>query len=410
LPGPYQISTVGGIDVNQQGPFLIGGVLYVQIATGTDTFTMWKSTNDGASWTATDSYTTATGAGSLNVSDGTSIYAVFQNPGGFGCVRIYDVSTDTFGSEIASANDYVGNTGAGYYRASDASIVICSQQPSLSPSVDDARCGFFIFDIGTSAFTSVQPCGSTAGIDGTAWQCSCVLQGDGAVCQFIFVQFPATGSGGTHSAMYAQSLTGSSVGSIITIDATGDADPFWLPGWSDGTTIVVGWQPSFDVAPQQLVVWKAPTSSMAWASETIDAGTELNTWTISITSVGIVLMLNAFITPDYPLLQYIDEGSGFGTPETVLADDRFDAGVQSSVGANSPFWALVFSDSNGIWFLSPGPITPVSAVAYYGGFSPMPLPSIGSMCRYAQPIRCKKQPYRTILSSNLLVYSRKVGN
>jgi hypothetical protein len=414
MPGPFLISTPGSIDVGQAGPFLIGTDLYtiVQGVPISGAASMFKSTDAGATWTEQDPTHGPTGSNpAITVcTDGSTIYAVYS-VAGFMTVQLFDTVTGLWGLPITTTNagSVISTSFPVYYRASDNTLIICGPVDAFSPNIQNQRLGYFIFTIIGSSFTAWATCGGTEGIDNSDWIIQSILQGSGTETWFVYEQAPSLSSSVVPYNIVIQSLNGGTLGALTTIDTQSgfSSDSFMLPGASDGSTIVFGWQKT---GSGDLTIWKAPTSSMTFVSEVVIGN--IIDWTLSVASAGIVLLVNSVVGGNTPLLQYVDPGSGFVAPVTLIVNVDVDAGVQNTASTISPFFGLVFHNgAGGVYFLSPN-LAPLPAMKFIaGGVGVVALPSsIGSLCKYATVHRCTKPPVRNILTGGPLVYSVPRGN
>lgn len=419
MPAPVLISASDALDANQTGPFLIGSNLYTMVQVyGSGSCSIFKSTDSGATWSEKD-LVGAPGNGNnafTCCTDGTTIYVVFVDATTWLTqVATFNTLSDTWTSLVVTTNDGfgLGPTAARVaFRSSDASLVIFAPVDAFTPIGPGSgqRLGFFLFDTVGSTFGVWIACGSTSGADGRAWQMHSLLQGTGSVWWFVMIDEPAFGSGGLTTTLVIQSLTGSVVGSLVNVDSSGDANSFWIPGYSDGTTFVVAWQPAFDTAPQTLMVWKGTTASLpTLASQSVSVaggGSFINEWSLSASTGLIALLLNASSGGSFPLLQYLDSGAGFGAPTTILVDDDVNSSIQGTVSASSPFWGLVFRDGAGVFFLASSSAPPIpvpSVMIASGGLMVAALPGIGAVCKFARPRRLISQPPRVMLSGKEFV-------
>jgi hypothetical protein len=380
------------------GPIELGGNLYVALNAIT-TFVVYQSTDDGLTWAELDAINAPTGIISESWSactDGTNIWIAFFNSSNVLSYVGFDTSTGLWG--IVSTVINIGlSVSQVAYRSSDNSLIVCGDVAGLQQ--------YCIITIGGSA-TAFATCSNNA--VGFSNFCIAILQGAGSVLWFVFTQ--ASNTSGGQQFLQIQSLTiPSTLGSVVDVDSSGISAGIGVPlvgGYSDGVTFALAWQP--DGAIQTAVIWEAPTSTMVFVSQNLAAPSSIGLRQISVAvsaGTGVIVVLGL---SNETMIFFVDTGGGFGS-STILVSASF-VGVRNFTNILDPTsatgWAMIFTEASGVYYLAgAAPIIPViAAVVYLSAVGVQVIPSVGSLCRYAQLRRCQKAPARTVLSSNLLVF------
>jgi hypothetical protein len=385
------------------GPMLIGGNLYAVLNDSDTSFQVWQSTNNGVTWTRLDAAgepVSSVSTGWAACTDGTSIYVAYPDASFVLEYAAFDTTTGLWGSPVNTTNTCIAVYQVAF-RPFGTSLIICGKVSDASPGL-----AYCVATIGSSA-TGFSSCSNnTAGFYTTCWR---IVAGAGNTFQFVYVQAPV--SAGTQS-LQIQSLNSSNVlGSVIQIDngsAPGSLDIYGAASaYSDGTTIVLAWAAD---SGDELSVWTAPVSTMVFVLSTVTTTTSFSDFNVA-TSLGTGTILVVSLSTN-TFVFYVSNGSGFGSPNTLVTG--LDAGKDAILNILQPFvasgWAIVFEQNTGTYYLAGVAAAVVGGMSVLapGASQPLPNVSAGALCRFARPIRCRKAPYRTILTSKVLVYGAKV--
>lgn len=395
---PILITDSAGVgEFGNPSPMKLGGNLYV-ILNGITTFQCWESTDNGSTWSRIDEGSEPTGTILTDwnaCTDGTTIWVAYVTSGFELSYAGFDTSTGLWG----------GATDAGVvgiavfqvaYRSVDDSLIICGDASDVS------GLGFWVATIGGST-TPFATCGTNADYV-TCWG---IVAGTSDSFVFVFNQTPVTA--GTQF-LQIQSLSSANIlGSVIAVDsgsAPGGLDVYgYASAYSNGTTVILAWQPNLSV--NTIAIWQAPATTLVFAESKITPVSVFDGFNVAV-SIGTGSLLVVGLSAIDELVFYVNTGSGFGPP-TVLANAAF-VGKDIFTNILDPSapggWSMIFTESSGVYYLAGAlPGLGVAVVYLNGSLGVQPLPSsVGSLCRFARPVRCVKQSARTILTSNVLVY------
>lgn len=409
MPSPSLVSSVAGLGIDgQPGPMQLGGNLYALLNGGASSgFIVYESTDAGLTWARKDEAGEPTGTdltGWAGCDDGSGvIYVAYPNASFELVYAAFNTSTGTWGSVVSTGNTSIAVYVCAY-RSSDTALIVCLKESDSFPQLQ-----YCIATIGGSA-SGLADCSNNA--VGSYTTCWAILQGIGPEVFFVFNQTPVTA--GTQF-LQVQELAGTSLGSVVDIAsgaAAGSVDIYgFASGFSDGSNVAIAWIPN-DTFPV-IQVMEAPTSTMVFVSKLATAPDSATPKQIGVlVSPGLGTLLFVSEESSDALVFVTDTGSGFGAFTTLVPGPFAGTDVVANVlvSGSASGWAIVFDMGGSVYYLAGIAAAVVSSVAYYGGVGTVVLPSSGSLCRYAQPIACRKQPYRTILTAGPLVYGVKVGN
>jgi hypothetical protein len=383
------------------GPILIGGDLYAVLNNSDTSFEVWQSTNNGVTWSRIDALgepPSSVSTGWAACTDGVNLFVVYPDASFVLEYTAFSTVSQTWGSPVNTSNTCIAVYQAAY-RPSDNSLIICGKVSDASPGL-----AYCVATVGGSA-TGFSPCSNnTSGFYTTCWR---IVQGAATTFWFVYVQAPITA--GTQT-LQVQSLASSTLGSVVQVDtgpAGGSPDIYGVASaYSDGTNIVIAWQP--DLTSNLLKVWNAPVSTMVFTSLSVTTTQTFTDFNVAI-SIGTGTVLVVSLTTD-TFVFYVSTGGAFSAPQVLVSglDSGKDSILNILIPAASGGWAIIFEQNTGTYYLAGVPVSAIGGNAFIGsvGFQPLPT-SAGSLCRFARPIRCVKQPFRTILTSNVLTYGAK---
>lgn len=318
----------------QTGPFLIGGALYVlsddfDVNPGLLSATMYKSTDNGLTWTILDGAngpSTGGASGEFGVcSDGTKIFLSHGGPTDATLfVAIFDTGSETWTSNtdsgIALSFSVTGNPTTGIsFRAFDSKCVVGFSPASLivttiTPTFVD-RVGYVIFDPVGLTFSSVTAIGQI---------------GDPTVLASWIIATVQPGNGFTHFFMVAKSTSNqyqqqalSDGGSNGTLASIASADSTLTgkenyPAYSDGTTIILAGVAVFGTNQIDVYVGtSADPISFSTVSIIVTGATEIDSLSPVLSFGNSYVMVNSFDGTSQTVKVYTDTGGGFGLPDTL---------------------------------------------------------------------------------------------
>jgi|HubBroStandDraft_5_1064220.scaffolds.fasta_scaffold56411_2 hypothetical protein len=406
MPTPVLITGGAGLaQFGNPGPIAIGGALYA-VLNGISTFQIWKSTDAGNTWNEIDIVGEPTGtisAAWASCTDGTNIF-VASFTSGFVLEYIpFDTATQLWGAPVSTGNTCIAVQQVAY-RSFDNSLIVCGIVSAGTPGLS-----YCVITIGgsTTAFTHCS--NNPSGFYMTSWG---ILQGHGSDFWFLFNQTPI--AAGTQFLQIQKIDNTNTLGSVVNVDsgpAPGGASLYasLISGFSDGTTFALVWQPDHTV--QSVNVLDAPTLTMSFTTTALPCPAATTLGQVSIVlSTGIGGLLVEMSLNGNEMVFTVNTGGGFGPFTTLISAVPFVGTKNFSSIIDPSFsggWAMLFTGAGGVNFLAGSAPTTPAAIGIYGPVGVVALPTSGTLCRFAEPKRCVKQPYRTILSSNLLVYGVK---
>lgn len=417
MPSPVQITSSGFLNSTQGNPIQIGDSLYVLVVTDSDTIQMWKSLDGGNTWAEMDAaHEPAINGGSTPCycSDGANFIYVFYSDqtSNNQAVNTYSISSDTWGTENVSTIDGQSEITC-WYRPSDGVCILFAQAIVL-PGSFEGRVGWASYNPTENVWSTTwtQTAGSTS-TDHTTWAVVAVVGLSVSEALFITVRFPDYGQIGT-ATLYVQTFTGTSFSGVTEIDSAPAPQyegPYWVYANSGNGMVVVAWQPNIFADPSEIHVLKSDTSSLSWTSQSLTVGTDIQCWTQSIDNDGTIqfLICSADSGGNYPLYQYSDSGSGFGTPSTVFTNDDIFVVFGITTTNSSPGWSINYQDGSGIWWLNAGgspppPAPSAPAMINAGALQYACLPSNGNVCRFSRSKFKSPKPPVPMMVGNVLVY------
>jgi hypothetical protein len=376
----FEITPGSHSDQINGGPFAIGGNLYVVSWDIPGTAHVFVSADGGSTWAELDSVHAPVNAHSPAnaVFDGAiTLWVMTTSVGGVIFFTPFDTLAKTWGSPTTTlnVNSFVGVSQLGF--RSDTTIIV------LSEHTIPQETQFFVFDSTTLASTAWSSCGATgAGVSCFSYG---MFQGLSGVWWFVYI----VASGGAQSLVIQSVSLSNTLGSLVTVDSSGTfaSSSFGGQQYSDGTKVVLAWQPI--QSSQQIVTWKAPLLTMVFSTQivTVPASDPVNQWALTGSeTAGVFLFVVAG-----DLLQFIDVGAGFGSGATLLSAVNFQTIIAGMIAASTSGWALVVDSNPPLYFIIPGIVVLLPS-------------SIGSLCKYGRRVRCQRAPKRTIISTGPLVF------
>lgn len=374
----------GSFDVGQltNGPFSVAGALYQLCNTGHAPLQMFKSSDQGATWTVQDS--THAPTSSLNgVSfcfDGVNtLWCAYANGSGFVEFIPYDTATDLYGTITTTTNAASDNQMFVCYRPVDAKLVyvITTSLPNRAVS--------FVFDTIALTFTGFQPMGTSGQ---TAFPAGAFQ--DGALTYIVFSTL----------VLFYQSVDGTgAIGTIVNIDTGGTiANPLACVA-SNTTQVFVAWVPGDDATVN---AWTAPISTLVFTEQILSSFVQIQNMAAVIQGSTVRLFVSDNDV-DGDLFEVDDNGLGFGAPFVLIALGGF-AFVLANLVSVTPGYGIVVDTQPPVSYLFQGPaLGPIVKHLDAGGVMIAPLPSIGSVCKFARPVTPTKGP-RVIQVGKQLTY------
>jgi hypothetical protein len=356
-------------------PFVIGSKIYVVGLNGSSSPGVFSSADNGNTWTHQDAAHEPSPSGLITCdTDGTFIYFVSVNASNFITIWVFDTTTNLWGANYVSTRASSADTEiVCSYRSGDTALVIMGQ--FFATPGNEGRCGTGIFDTSTLTFgTFAQTAGSTSD-DNTTWAPVgiVVVNNITPTSLLMYLQGPTT-SGGSTSNLVVNEFT-TSAGSTVAIDASSTtngipetATPRAGNGW-----IIVAWQPDATNDPTTVHVLKAPLSTpTTFALQVLTPG-NFPVFSVSIDDNGTLELLMSYGNSPYPLYQFQDSGSGFGSGLELLPNvsinDNSDQ-LSSTVSSASPGWGVAYvDDTPALWWLGSAP-SKASLAMPYGGQQP----------------------------------------
>jgi hypothetical protein len=405
-------------------PIKIGANLYAPCVNrnGGDTLAMYKSLDNGATWSRMDMaheypvalVTLPSGCYDL----GTQILLVSSAPAGGGAhnqISVFDLSNDTWHANNVTALVSTVDATASYFVLSNGVMYFAGLVPAFSFG-STYRSGYFTVDPVTALATSVWlPCGETLNTT-DVWQVSGMFTGAANSLWFVFEQLPI--AGGTKY-LVLQSLILNVLSGLTQIDSgnyAGVGANFYYPPatqYSDGTRVLIAWaktDPSLDAdgVMNRLV---APLVGLP-GGFSITSFLTLNSSIVSLTSMieagSLYVVRSDFDTvmSTNPLYLYK------GNLQSLLVADLLAA--PSNVGTG-----LLMGPVNSLGVVAAGPLFSTSFLlipfsagvkmsAIAGGAVIMPSSgnqASGALCRFARPLRSRQSNYPIVTTKVLMKLS-----
>lgn len=406
------------------GPFVIGANLYtILVRLSTLQITVWKSTDNGNTWTEQDTIHSPV-AGNMtgddwitSVTDGTNFYVFYSavNSGSASwSVSKYSTVSDTWISTSVSIitwtspnQNYIG----AFYRPSNGTIVVLYADSTGLGTAWQTK--YFIFTVGTNSFSAAVNCGENTASDVTNG--FGVVPGNGTDLLLVYIGVDQTVSG--NSFVKYQTLSIGNVLGALTLIDTIPMVGFQWPGsnfaevsaYSDGTNVLIA------LAPQNhqgmMYTYKATTAALVFTRQIVNLGVTATVNGVSALVSGGSLFAFASTTTDnahFPVNLVIDTGAGFGASTLLFTPGgaggfNFDAGNQaviSSAPTTANNWDIIVNGSttsgvNFSVFFDPssgvGPAASVRMQMLAPGSVLLPDSRATHLCRFAQPPRCKSR-------------------
>jgi len=254
------------------GPFLApNGFLYCLMTDGA-ALAVFKSSDDGLTWSIQDSLHAPTFGGGGNIAGclgGSVIWAVSVDvTDSVEQVSSFDTLSDTWTGNYITANARSGNRLVAICLRPDGTLVICGNGATAFWSGDWWRTSYFLFDTSTFVATGWMANG-LIGAGAIDWECDAILLGSGEV-DFLFWSHDHTAPGGTRAIWRQPLLDSNTLGSLVMLDSITDAgsSPVTPGGFSDGATAVIAWVPT-DQAPLSVSVFSGPVFSWSLSSQVL---------------------------------------------------------------------------------------------------------------------------------------------
>jgi len=385
---PVTITASSDIGQISNQPFQVGGALYVLTWEFHASLHIFRSLDDGNTWAELDAAHAPT-TSSLQPSwvwDGATTFWICSASGGSAKMQFTSFSTLTglWGVTTVTTNaaDDTQQTGL-IYRA-DTTIVAVGGIQLTVPARGGTQ--FFVFNTTTLGSTSWALCCANATQTVIHYG---LFQGDSTTIWMVFLV--------DDTDLTIQSLIGNStLGSIVTVD-TGVTATTNIASFSDGTTVVIAWQPTSGAST--ITVWTGPVSTMLLVSQVTPVLADgVSQWTIIRQAGSSILFVSGFTTT----VQLSDSGGGFSAP-VLLVNAAY---TFMAAGPVSGSLGLTVDAQPPVIYLAPvaPPVGPTKRVLALGAYG-QNLPSgIGSLCKFARRVKCGGHPVRTILTGKMYVY------
>lgn len=393
MPTLATITSSFDVELLTNGPFSVDGNLYqlCNVNTGLAPIGMFKSSDQGLTWSEQDS----THAPQSSLSGVTScfdgfhtIWCIYSDTANMVAFIPFDTNTDLYGSVTATTNEAQDNIMLSWYRNIDAKIVyaIATTIPNESKA--------FLFDTGALTFTPYVIMG-TAGV-------ASFPQGAFQIGTLTYIVF--TVSGALPNPLFYQAIDGSgSLGSIVVIDnssiGAGSDQPIAVA--SDNTTVFIAWVPQ--LGGGIINAFTAPKATLVFVPQSLTNFIQPQT-AAAVIQAGTVRLYVVDNDPAQSLFETDDSGAGFGLPISLIALGSF-ANILANLVSIAPGVGIVVDTVPPVSYFIQGTVPAVltKKLLDAGGIQIAQLPNIGSVCKFARPVKPTKGP-RVIQVGKQLTY------